>query len=155
MAKTTKKTNGKAYRQQKSNAKRRGISWQLSFSQWWELWQRSGKWKKRGREKTQYCMARHNDSGAYIIGNVSIVPVSRNCRDRKPYKRTEAWRHRLALQMHGNKIWLGREHTDQTKKRMSRSLKGRVPGFGGKHHSESTKAWKRTHWKNQYGQKGV
>src|SRR5580765_556640 len=103
-------------------------------------------WSKKG----QYCMARHNDRGAYAIGNVSIVSVSQNNKDRKIYIRDDQWKRNQGKRMRGNTIWLGRKHSDQTKKRISRSNKGRVPGFGGKHHSEATKEYKRLHWKNQY-----
>jgi len=142
----------KKYVDQKANAKRRKIPFQLTFDQWWEIWSSSGKWNKRGRKKGQYCMARKDDCGSYSLGNVFIAPTSQNAGEIKPYTRDAKWRQRLSRQMRGNKNMLGRKHTKQTKKKMSRSLKGRVPGFGGKRHSSVTKKWMQTHWKNQHSE---
>ena len=34
---------------QRQNAIRRGIGWELTLWQWWQIWQHSGKWAERGR----------------------------------------------------------------------------------------------------------
>lgn len=61
-----------AYRNQERNAKQRGIEWQLSLIEWWEIWQRSGKWHLRGRGKG-YMMCRFGDMGPYAAGNVYVA----------------------------------------------------------------------------------
>lgn len=70
-----------AFRSQKYRARARGIEWNMSFSEWWEIWQESGCWELRGREYGNYCMARFNDSGPYEVGNVEIVSVTQNIRE--------------------------------------------------------------------------
>lgn len=67
-----------AYKTQRMNARRRGIPWLLTFKQWWRIWQRSGKFEKRGHRLGQYVMARHRDKGPYTVGNVSIISCSLN-----------------------------------------------------------------------------
>ncbi len=61
---------------QKSNAKSRGICWDLTINEWWYTWNESGKWKERGQGK--YVMARHGDDGGYTMGNVYITTSSEN-----------------------------------------------------------------------------
>jgi hypothetical protein len=66
------------YNRQKQNAKRRGVSWELTFEQWWAIWQESGKWNQRGCGRGQYVMSRYNDTGSYAIGNVFIQEAGLN-----------------------------------------------------------------------------
>lgn len=68
----------KAYRQQKNTAYWRGIEWEISFKDWWEIWQQSGKWGERGRTKGCYVMARYGDVGPYKVGNVVIQTHGEN-----------------------------------------------------------------------------
>lgn len=63
---------------QRSQAKRRGIAWELSFEQWIAIWTESGHWEQRGKTAGSYCMARHGDVGPYAVGNVSIITVEQN-----------------------------------------------------------------------------
>ena len=56
----------------------RGLEWNLSFDEWWDIWQQSGKWDQRGTSKGKYCMSRKNDTGAYELGNVFIQLSSDN-----------------------------------------------------------------------------
>jgi hypothetical protein len=65
----------------KSKAKARGIEFNLTYEEWWEIWQKSGKWEKRGAGMNQYVMSRYNDSGAYEYKNVFIQPASANKRE--------------------------------------------------------------------------
>lgn len=95
-------------------------------------------------------MARFNDRGSYEVGNVSIVSALVNIKEVKPYYRNSIWRHDQANRMKGNTFSRGRKHSDQARKRMSKSLKGRVPGFAGKRHSEATKRKMRSNWRNQF-----
>lgn len=64
----------------KSQAKSRGIGFDLTFDQWWKIWQDSGKWEQRGKAVGQFCMSRNHDTGAYTLGNVEIVQVIANLR---------------------------------------------------------------------------
>jgi hypothetical protein len=66
------------YRQQKAAAERRGIPFSLTFEEWWEIWDKSGKWPLRGKKKGQYVMGRNKDTGGYEKGNVSIILMSEN-----------------------------------------------------------------------------
>jgi len=59
-------------------ARHRGIEFKLSFFEWWNIWQDSGKWENRGRGIGKYCMSRLGDSGAYEIGNVEIKLATEN-----------------------------------------------------------------------------
>jgi hypothetical protein len=66
------------YSIQKRKAKRRGIAWELSFEEWWTIWEASGKWSERGWGKDKYVMCRYGDIGAYSIDNVFIDTNSNN-----------------------------------------------------------------------------
>jgi hypothetical protein len=68
---------------QKSNAKRRKISFKLTFDEWLSVWKDSGKISKRGRLQDQFCMARYGDKGCYELGNVKIISASANAKERK------------------------------------------------------------------------
>ena len=62
-----------AYRSQRKSAIRREICWDFKFSDWWCIWQKSGKWHLRGRAPlTKYVMARFGDIGPYAKNNVCI-----------------------------------------------------------------------------------
>lgn len=69
---------------QRSGASRRGVGWELTFSQWWAIWQESGHWEHRGPGQG-YVMCRRGDIGPYAVGNVFIAPSIVNCSD-KPTK---------------------------------------------------------------------
>lgn len=68
----------KPYQGQMMNAEQRGIEFKLTYKQWLGLWVRSGHLDERGIGAAQYCMARHADSGAYEVGNVSIITNRQN-----------------------------------------------------------------------------
>lgn len=74
------KTPKGKYIRQRSNAKRRGIEWLLTFEEWWEIWQLSGKWEQRGTSYNNYVMARKHDDGPYAKGNVAIIKQAANSR---------------------------------------------------------------------------
>lgn len=60
------------YRTHRSNAAKRGVEFLLTFEEWWQIWQDSGKWPERGAGPNKYCMSRYGDTGAYAVGNVFI-----------------------------------------------------------------------------------
>jgi len=66
------------YHQHKGKALYRGIEFLLTFDEWWDIWQASGKWEQRGRRRDQYVMARYKDTGAYEPSNVKICLVGEN-----------------------------------------------------------------------------
>lgn len=68
-----------AYRQQRQNARRRGVAWQLTLGEWWHLWEPF--WATRGRRRNQLVLCQRGDRGPYAIGNVFIQSASRNCSD--------------------------------------------------------------------------
>lgn len=98
----TKDSYLKAYTQQKSNAKQRGIEFAITFDEWKQIWIDSGKWDQRGRGAEKYCMCRIGDVGCYDVGNVFIGLGKHNVRD-------------------GN---LGKIDTDETRKKKSESMIG-------------------------------
>lgn len=79
-----------AYRSQKSNARRRGIGWELTLWQWWTIWRESGHWHERGRGQG-YVMCREGDTGPYAVGNVFIA----NARDNN--SKTKQKKHDLPM----------------------------------------------------------
>jgi len=84
----------RAFIQQKTNANTRGIEWKLTIAEWWDIWQKSGKWELRGRGEG-YCMGRKGDAGAYEAGNVYICTIGQNFSDsylwRPAAKRNRPW----------------------------------------------------------------
>jgi len=92
----------KAYTQQKSNAKQRGVEFVLTFDEWKQIWLYSGKWEQRGRGAEKYCMCRVGDAGCYQVGNVFIGLGKHNVRD-------------------GN---LGKLDSNETKRKKSEALRG-------------------------------
>ncbi len=91
------------YREQKRRAKVRGVEFLLTFSEWWSIWEESGRYNERGRDSNSYVMARYGDTGPYAIDNVSIIPHIDNVAERNRhyfYKptfnksdMTESWLH--------------------------------------------------------------
>ena len=67
-----------AYKQHSGNAKSRGIDFNISFDEWLQVWNDSGKLQYRGRGKDKYCMCRIGDTGSYSIDNVYIDTNSSN-----------------------------------------------------------------------------
>lgn len=65
---------------QKLQARKRGIEWQMTFADWWRIWQQSGHWEERGRGNG-YCMARWADDGPYSVDNVYICTIGQNFSD--------------------------------------------------------------------------
>lgn len=78
-----------AWKQQKRGAFYRGIEWDLTFKQWLDIWQESGKLGERGLGKDLYCMARNHDIGPYAVGNVSIKTVRQNSQEAFSKTRSE------------------------------------------------------------------
>lgn len=77
-----------AYRNQRMNAKHRGIAWEFTVWSWWTVWQLSGHWAERGRGQG-YCMCRKGDGGPYAVGNVFIAKSAENSREGSMHKRKD------------------------------------------------------------------
>ena len=69
------------YWNQKDNARKRGVTWEMTFEEWWEVWESSGVWEQRGCKRGQYCMSRKGDIGPYSKDNVFIQLHGSNLRD--------------------------------------------------------------------------
>ena len=67
-----------AFNCQRSTAIHRGLEWKMKLWEWWQVWQSSGKWESRGRDKGGYVMCRFKDTGAYEVGNVYIATKRHN-----------------------------------------------------------------------------
>lgn len=74
------------YKAAKQHAKDRGIVWLFTFETWWQMWESSGKWHKRGVRPSEYCMARgtweNPDVGPYSPWNVRIITNKENRAER-------------------------------------------------------------------------
>jgi len=97
------------YRHHKNLAKGRNIPFELTFIEWWNIWQKSGKWEQRGRKRGQYVMSRFNDIGPYAINNVEIKTQEDNFREG----------------VTGNKNRLGHVTPDSTKEKIRQSKLGK------------------------------
>jgi hypothetical protein len=97
------------YKCQKNNARRRGIPWDLSFTEWSAIW--GEKIHKRGRGRDQLCMARKGDVGPYAVGNVKIITNAENVKEQQ---HTDDRRKRVSDS--SKSLWENDEH----RQRMSR-----------------------------------
>ncbi len=70
-----------AYTLHKINAKRRGVPFELTPTQWRVIWFVSGHWRQRGPRMGQYVMHRLGDVGPYAWGNVFIGGALENLID--------------------------------------------------------------------------
>lgn len=70
-----------SYVSQRHSAAVRGIDWQLTFSEWIDVWKSSGRLALRGVGVGRYCMCRRGDVGPYAAGNVFIALATENSRD--------------------------------------------------------------------------
>ena len=77
----------RAFQSQEKHSRIRGVRWDLSFAEWFAIWQASGKLHLRGRGKGKYVMSRIRDDGPYQMGNVHIQLATENSREA-----VEKWR---------------------------------------------------------------
>ena len=113
------KRSRKAYKLQRYDAARRGITWYFNYISWKNKWIKSGHWHERGCHKGQYVMARFGDKGPYASWNVRICTVEENYKEAKP----QEFSSRTRLKM--SHAQLGKRHSIETKKKISVSQKGR------------------------------
>lgn len=79
-----------AWSHHKAGAKRRGIGFELSFIDWWSLWEPH--FANRGRGRHKLVMCRTGDKGPYAIGNVRIAPSVANIREAHRIAQDQAMR---------------------------------------------------------------
>ena len=63
---------------QRMRAKNRGVGWEMTFPEWWSIWESSGRWEERGIRMGSYVMARTGDVGPYAVWNVRIDTARNN-----------------------------------------------------------------------------
>lgn len=126
-----------AFGVQRGQAKRRSIKFNMTFTEWADIWLESGHWFERGTRADQYVMGRLGDVGPYAVGNVKIITVARNGHDAqsgrvaspetrqkqsiamKDREITDEHRAKLSAANKGKKPWRGEPCTEKTRKRMS------------------------------------
>ena len=146
----------RAYEQQLENARGRSIDFLFTFKEWLEVWKSSGKLNERGVGGDRYCMARFNDAGAYMVGNVKIITNRENQREQRMSEKNKEFHRNRML---GNQHLLGYKHSEETKRRIGAAGMGNTNAVGGKArlgqpHSEESKAKMRTaKLGNQYARK--
>lgn len=69
------------FRNQKRSAKNRGISWELTYPEWLEIWQQSGHLNERGKGGGKYVMSRMCDMGPYSKENIVIKTHNENSQE--------------------------------------------------------------------------
>lgn len=100
------------YRDQRNNAKKRGIGWEITLVEWWDVWQQSGRWSERG--VSGYVMSRIGDTGPYAKDNVEIKTASDN--HKEGYLKTPAHeRVKKRGDMRKSHCVRGHELTDKTR----------------------------------------
>ena len=70
------------YLNNRANAKRRGVDFQLTFEEWWTLWK--SKYHLRGRGRGKYQLCRKGDIGPYSFANCYIDTHENNRAVQKP-----------------------------------------------------------------------
>jgi len=93
----------KAYHNQKTQAQKRGIDFEMSFQEWKDWWIATGKAEMRGRKVGCYQMCRFQDVGPYALGNVYCATVTENLRHKQ----------------------LGKPLAEETKLKVSETMTGR------------------------------
>lgn len=112
----------------KSNAKKVGTEFLLTFEEWWKIWSDSGHYHERGQHRGQYVMARIGDKGPYAVGNVKIVKHEENDSEGALHprsdehkrkvtevltKRNKTKKQRLAVSTSRKEYWEDEQHREQ------------------------------------------
>lgn len=59
--------------QQRNQAQWRGEGWTMSFEAWKQIWDQSGQWYNRGRQRGCYCMTRRDVREPWTVDNVYVI----------------------------------------------------------------------------------
>lgn len=62
--------------------------WMLTFEDFQQVW--LGQWDRRGRGRDDVCMVREDPEGAWIMGNVTVMPRIDHLRRQRQFKKMEA-----------------------------------------------------------------
>ncbi len=72
---------------QRNAAKRDGIPWRLTLGAWWQMWQASGQWTRRGQHCGQFQFGRRDRTQPFDIENAVVMETSVLHRQpRQPYR---------------------------------------------------------------------
>ena len=66
--------------QQRNQAQWREEEWTITFEQWKQLWDQSGQWDNRGRERSCYCMTRRDVLEPWTADNAVIITREQHSR---------------------------------------------------------------------------
>lgn len=125
------------YKCHKDAAKSRNIDFLLTFDEWWDIWNQSGKWEERGRKRGQYCMSRYGDTGSYSADNVFIQPHGQNIKDaNKGRIKSNKIRSKIGEARKGKKRPI---FSDQHRQKISEARKKQFPPNKGRTFSEEHK----------------
>lgn len=102
------------YWNHQQRAKRKGISFQLTFDQWLKIWLDSGHYYNKGTKRGQYVMSRYNDVGPYSVDNVKIQTVGENTKEAFTTNNSDFIKPRYGIENH----FYGRKHTEETKQKI-------------------------------------
>lgn len=153
--------------QQRRDAAKRGIPFNFTFEEWFELWTASGQLHNRGRLKGQYVMARFNDVGSYTLKNVKIILCEENHKEAAPrmcgIPKSEEAKRNLSRACLGRrlsesaKIKIGLAHkgrakgpmSEETKRKLSIAHTGKPGRQLSKQNKEKLLAGQRKYWVNR------
>lgn len=63
----------KIFIQQKNQAQWREEPWLITFEEWKQLWDESGQWDNRGRERSCFCMTRRDVTEPWTKNNATVI----------------------------------------------------------------------------------
>jgi len=122
------------YNRQRSAAKRRKIPFLFTFSEWLIVWEMSGKFDERGKEKDQFVMARNGDTGPYSLENVEIISSWANNSQAHLGKRhseeLKAKRKRIARKIAKSRRKLTEEQIEKIRQEHVPGARGKGTKFG-------------------------
>jgi len=113
------------YWNHQQRAKRKGISFELSLEEWYDIWQQSGHWHERGPRKGQYVMSRFNDTGPYAKDNVYIQTNGDNTREAFTTNNKDFIKPKHGEENH----FFGKKHTEETKQKIRIKRALQVNGY--------------------------
>jgi hypothetical protein len=94
------------------------VRMKMSFEEWLDLWEQSGKWHLRGNRKGCYCECRTNDLGDYEVGNVRIDTVSNNSKERNTHSNIHSEETKQKIREARSKQVITYEHHNRHRKRL-------------------------------------
>ena len=102
------------YHNHKARAKRKGIPFELTFEQWYQIWLDSGHYFEKGTKQGQFVMSRFQDKGGYTINNVFIQTVGDNTREAFLYNNKNF----ITPKFGNDNNFYGRTHTHEAREKI-------------------------------------